>query len=58
MDLSLRHVVHREELHSRSKITAFDGEELTGAPVYTILRGNIIMDHGALCGAPTGIFLN
>ncbi len=57
VDLSARHVVHREDLHSRSKITAFDGEELTGAPVYTVLRGKVIMDHGRLLGSPSGIFL-
>lgn len=57
VDLSARHVVHREDLHSRSKITAFDGEELTGAPVYTILRGKVIMDHGRLLGPPSGVFL-
>lgn len=58
VDMNKRYVVHKEQLHSRSKITAFDGEELMGMPVYTIIRGNIVMDHGIIAEKPMGIFLN
>lgn len=58
VDMELRHTVKKEELHSRSRVTAFDGEELFGAPVYTVIRGRIVADHGKLTGEPSGIFLS
>lgn len=58
VDLKHTYVVKKENLHSRSKTTAFDGEELTGMPIYTIVRGNIVMDHGKLSGSQIGKFLN
>ena len=58
VDLKCKYTVRKEELHSCSKTTAFDGEELTGKPVYTIVRGNIVMDHGCVAEEQKGIFLN
>ena len=57
VDMGKKWRVDRDSLHSRSKITAFDGEELTGGPVYTIVRGNVVMDHGVLSDKAMGIFL-
>ena len=58
VDMKQKYVVDKNLHHSRCKVTAFDGEELTGRPVYTIIRGNIVMDHGKLSDKPMGKFLD
>ena len=58
VDMNCKYVVKKEDLHSRSKITAFDGEELTGKPVYTIMRGRVVMEKGKIIGSPAGKYLN
>jgi dihydroorotase (multifunctional complex type) len=57
VDMKRSYVVKKENLHSRSKTSAFDGEEFTGMPVYTVVRGNIVMDHGRLSDSRIGEFL-
>lgn len=38
--------VRAEELHHKNPISAYDGLTMTGAPVLTILRGNVIARRG------------
>jgi dihydroorotase-like cyclic amidohydrolase len=38
------------ELHSKSKTSPYDGMEIQGAPVATIVRGKFVMKDGALTG--------
>lgn len=54
VDMRKKHTIRREELHSKSKVTAFDGFEVTGVPVATIVRGQSVMKDGILTGKPSG----
>ncbi|WP_191559503.1 dihydroorotase [Metabacillus idriensis] len=54
VDLNKNSVIKKENLHSKSKITAFDGFELKGTPVATIVRGQMIMKDGKIVSKPTG----
>jgi dihydropyrimidinase len=42
-----------DELHGTEDYSIWDGFECRGYPVTTILRGKVIVDDGALLGAPT-----
>jgi dihydroorotase len=42
VDLSRRETVAAARLHSRGKITPFEGRETIGAPVHTIVRGSFV----------------
>lgn len=57
VDLRQEHCVHSSDLHSRSKISAFDGETLVGAPVYTVVRGHVVMERGTVHLDNVGRFL-
>lgn len=46
VDFEKEYVVDKEAFQSISKVTAFDGMKIKGKPVYTILRGNVIMEQG------------
>ena len=52
VDPNLEFMVKGEELHSKQKITAFEGHRGKGRPVTTIVRGEIIMDDGRVIGRP------
>jgi dihydroorotase len=39
-------------LHSKSKITPFDGVKVTGLPLCTLVRGRVVMRDGELIGEP------
>jgi allantoinase len=54
VDMAKASSIKREELHSKSKVTAFDGFKLKGVPVQTIVRGKTVMKNGEILGAPTG----
>lgn len=41
-----------EMLHSKEKVTAFEGYKGQGLPLMTIVRGEIIMENGDLLGKP------
>lgn len=58
VDFDREYEVHKEEFQSVSKVTAFDGMKIKGKPVYTILRGNVIMENGELSeDTPIGTFI-
>jgi allantoinase len=54
VDMNKKHEIHKEDLHSKSKVTAFDGFALTGIPVATMIRGQIVMKNGEIVGLPSG----
>jgi dihydroorotase len=54
VDLKRRETIRAERLASRCGWTPFEGKEVTGWPVMTILRGSIVMGEGELTGAPQG----
>ncbi|MEK7879399.1 MAG: dihydroorotase family protein, partial [candidate division NC10 bacterium] len=52
VDLNRESVIRAEALHSKSKVTPFDGVKVKGLPVMTIVRGKIVMEDGKVVGAP------
>ncbi|HEV8352908.1 MAG TPA: dihydroorotase family protein [bacterium] len=54
VDLSQPGVIDAARLHSRSTVTPFHGWAVTGMPVYTIVRGAVVMQHGEIRGSPRG----
>jgi dihydropyrimidinase len=50
VDLNLKRTVDAARLHSACNYSPWDGWELTGWPVKTIVRGEIIMDEGQILG--------
>lgn len=54
VDFSRTHEIRRERLHSKSKVTAYHGFRLQGAPVATIVRGKTVMKDGVIIGEPCG----
>jgi dihydroorotase len=48
LDLDRTYKVEPEKLYSRSKNTPFDGWELTGAPVATVVDGKVVMQDGVV----------
>ena len=54
VDLSTRRTITNEWSRSRCGWTPFDGMQVTGWPIATIVRGNVVMREGALQGATLG----
>jgi len=52
VDLAREGRVRAEALHSKSKITPFEGRPIRGLPVATLVRGRLVARDGALVGAP------
>jgi dihydroorotase len=50
VDLRAEHVIHAAELHGKHQITPFDGARVTGWPVTTIVRGQVVMRGGEVVG--------
>lgn len=48
VDMKVEKVIKAEELHSKSKFTPFDGWRVKGWPVYTIIRGRVVLQKGEL----------
>ena len=54
IDLHKRGVIRDSALHSKNAVTPFDGTETEGAPVATIVRGQIVMREGEIVGQAGG----
>ncbi|MFQ5912766.1 MAG: allantoinase AllB [Nitrospinota bacterium] len=54
VDMNRTATLRAKKLHSKSKITPFDGWKVKGMPVYTIVRGNVVMKDGKIEGQPLG----
>ena len=54
VDLSARRTIRDADMASRCGWTPFDGREVTGWPVATIVRGHIVMRDGQVDGEPHG----
>lgn len=50
IDFQKEKTIHADELHSVSKVTAYDGFQVSAMPVCTILRGNILIRDGVMAG--------
>ena len=54
VDLQARRIIRDEWIASVSGWTPYDGWAVTGWPVHTVVRGQIVVRDGALNGAPQG----
>jgi len=54
VDLARKAAVDDTKLHSRSKITPWNGRALHGLPIHTLVRGRFVMRDGALCADARG----
>jgi len=57
LDMNCEYTFHQENLHSRTKLSPFDGRKLKGKPVKTILRGRTIAKDCQLLEKATGKFV-
>jgi dihydroorotase len=54
VDMSRTETIRAEGLHSRGKVTPFDGVEVTGIPVHTLVRGRFVQRDRQLVGETRG----
>jgi len=54
VDLTRRETITNARTASRCGWTPFDGQEVTGWPVATVLRGCVVMRDGEVIGEPRG----
>lgn len=58
VDMNRPGVLTARDMHSKAALTSWEGMHTTAAPVYTIVRGRIAMDHGRILAKPgDGIFV-
>jgi dihydroorotase (multifunctional complex type) len=50
VDMNMKKVITADGLHSKSKTTPYEGMEVQGCPVATIVRGKFVMRDGELTG--------
>ncbi len=58
VDMEKEVEIKASNLHTKNKFTPYEGYKVKGYPIYTILRGNIIMAEGQLVKGPLGAFIN
>ena len=58
IDPQAEYIIRKDDLHSISKVTPFDGWRLKGRAVQTILRGRTVAKDGQIVGAPSGEFIS
>jgi dihydroorotase len=54
VDLARDHILADAELHSRSKISPWNGRRVKGLPLHTLVRGRFVMKDRALCESAGG----
>jgi allantoinase len=54
VDMQREDTLDQERLHSKHKLTPFHGFRVRGLPVYTIVRGHVVMENGEIVGKPQG----
>jgi dihydroorotase len=54
VDMQKDGMIDKDTLHSKSKVTPFHGFRVKGMPVYTIVRGHVVMKSGKIYGNPIG----
>jgi dihydroorotase len=57
VDLQARGTIDAARLHSKSRATPFEGMRVIGLPVYTVVRGRVVMRRGQLAEPPHGEFV-
>jgi dihydroorotase/allantoinase len=54
VDLDHTWTIDEEKLHSKNNVTPYNGVEVTGRAVGTIVRGRVVMQDGELVDEPSG----
>ena len=54
VDLAARRTISNKWIASRSGWTPYDGKPVTGWPIHTVVRGQVVVRDEALAGIPTG----
>lgn len=57
VDMNRESIIKKEKLKSKTKVTPFDGFRVKGVPVYTVVRGKIVMENGTVKGEPSGLLI-
>jgi dihydroorotase len=57
VDLEARHRLDNNDLHSKNRVTPYDGWRVRGRAVATYLRGRCIVREGQVVSPPTGLML-
>lgn len=57
VDMNHEKMIKKDDLHSKSKVTAYDGFNIKGAPVATIVNGVTVMEKGAIITNNSGKFI-
>lgn len=57
VDMDATYTFHQEQMHSRTKLSPYNGMEFQGKVVQTILRGKTIAKDSEIVGDPTGHFI-
>lgn len=57
VDLDAEYVFRQEQMHSRTKLSPYNGMTFKGKPVQTILRGKTMAKNGDIVGSPSGRFI-
>jgi len=52
VDMSKEETFTKANMHSKAGHTSWEGMRVKGTPVYTIVRGTTVMDHGRITSAP------
>lgn len=52
VDMGKKAVLTGKEMYSRTGFTSWEGVEVSGMPVYTIVRGRVIMEDGKIVAEP------
>ena len=52
VDPNLEAIIRGETLHSKVHWTPFEGWEVVGLPIMTIVRGEVVYEEGEICGTP------
>ena len=54
LDLAREEIVAAQRLHSRGKVTPFEGRKTVGAPIHTIVRGAFVQRDRKMCEGMAG----
>ena len=52
IDMGKNMVLTEKDMHSKAGFTSWEGMEVCGVPVYTVVRGQVIMEKGRIVGRP------
>jgi allantoinase len=57
IDMDYEKTIQKHDLHSKSKVTAYDGFAIKGLPIITIVNGMTVMKNGSIVSNNAGQFI-